>query len=157
MTRILGAFALSLALAPAVARADGPLKVGVFAVDASPPVGSPLAYDPTKAATISPTTGFITSAPSPYNGLILPGTGFSDKAKQVVAPSVYNNPQVQALFHNLPSGLINTVYNTFAPRAGFAFDLTGQQTTVLHGGYGMSYERVEGNYIYGASSQLPLR
>src|SRR3954470_20160506 len=25
-----------------------PLKVGVFAVDASPPVGSPLAYDPTK-------------------------------------------------------------------------------------------------------------
>ncbi len=25
-----------------------PLKVGVFAIDASPPVGSPLAYDPTK-------------------------------------------------------------------------------------------------------------
>ncbi|MCA9067525.1 MAG: hypothetical protein KDA84_01285, partial [Planctomycetaceae bacterium] len=25
------------------------LRVGVFAVDASPPVGSPLAYDPTKA------------------------------------------------------------------------------------------------------------
>ncbi|MHC5537627.1 hypothetical protein ACYOEI_05285, partial [Singulisphaera rosea] len=25
-----------------------PLKVGVFAVDASPPIGSPLAYDPTR-------------------------------------------------------------------------------------------------------------
>lgn len=113
-------------------------------------------YDPTKAATVSPTTGFITSNPAPYNGLILPGTGFSEKAKQVVAPSVYNNPQVTALFHNLPAGIINTVYNTFAPRVGFAYDLTGKQDTVIRGGYGMSYERVEGNYIYGAASQLPF-
>jgi len=116
----------------------------------------PGSYDPTRAATISPTTGVITSNPAPYNGLVLPGTGFSDKAKQVVAPSVYNNPQVQALFHNLPSGLINNVYNTFAPRVGFAYDLSGKQETVLHGGYGISYERVEGNYIYGAASQLPF-
>lgn len=29
------------------ARADEPLKVGLFAVDASPPIGSPMAYDPT--------------------------------------------------------------------------------------------------------------
>lgn len=113
-------------------------------------------YDPTKAATVSGTTGFITSNPSPYNGLILPGTGFSDKAKQVVAPSVYNNPQVTALFHGLPGGIISTVYNTFAPRAGFAYDLTGKQDTVIRGGYGMSYERVEGNYIYGAASQVPF-
>jgi len=116
----------------------------------------PNSYDPAKAATVSPISGVITSNPSPYNGLVLPGTGFSDKSKQVVAPSVYNNPQVQALFHNLPSGLINTVYNTFAPRVGFAYDVSGRQETVLHGGYGISYERVEGNYIYGAASQLPF-
>ena len=116
----------------------------------------PNSYDPTKAATVNPSTGLITSNPAPYNGLVLPGTGFSDKAKQVVAPSVYNNPQVLALFHGLPAGLINNVYNTFAPRVGFAYDLTGRQQTVIHGGYGMSYERVEGNYIYGAVSQLPF-
>lgn len=114
-------------------------------------------YDSTKAAVVSPTTGLITSNTlAPYNGLILPGTGFSAKAKQVVAPAVYNNPAVQALFHNLPAGIINTVYNTFAPRVGFAYDITGKQSTVLHGGYGMSYERVEGNYIYGSVSQLPF-
>jgi hypothetical protein len=113
-------------------------------------------YDSTKATTINPATGLITAAPSPYNGLVLPGTGFSDKAKQVVAPSVYNNPQVQALFHNLAPGIVHTVYNTFAPRVGFAYDVSGKQETVIHGGYGMSYERVEGNYIYGASSQLPF-
>lgn len=113
-------------------------------------------YNPALAATISPTTGAITSLPSPYNGLVLPGTGFSDKSKQVVPASVYNNPQVQALFHGLPAGLVNTTYNTFSPRLGFAYDVTGRQDTVVRGGYGMSYERVEGNYIYGSASQLPF-
>lgn len=116
----------------------------------------PSLYDQSKAAVVSPTTGLITSNASPFNGLVLPGTGFSDKAKQVVSPTVYNNPQVQALFRGRPGGIVQTVYNTFAPRLGFAYDLTGQQTTVLHGGYGMSYERVEGNYLYNAVSQIPF-
>ena len=42
---------LFLAAAMGDARGAPPLKVGVFAVDASPPVGSPLAYDPTKGVT----------------------------------------------------------------------------------------------------------
>jgi len=48
MLRGLGVLALFLAVMEAEARGDGPLKVGGFAVDASPPVGSPMAYDPTK-------------------------------------------------------------------------------------------------------------
>jgi hypothetical protein len=48
MVRRLGMLALGLAALSAESRAAGPLKVGVFAVDASPPVGSPMAYDPTK-------------------------------------------------------------------------------------------------------------
>ncbi|MHB1561240.1 MAG: hypothetical protein ACYC61_27660, partial [Isosphaeraceae bacterium] len=36
----------------APARAEVPLKIGVFAVDASPPVGSPLAYDPNKGVVL---------------------------------------------------------------------------------------------------------
>jgi hypothetical protein len=48
MFRTLGALALFLSALPSEALAGAPLKVGVFAVDASPPVGSPLAYDPTK-------------------------------------------------------------------------------------------------------------
>src|SRR5438093_787339 len=49
MDRGLGVLALCLAVLQAEAQADRRLKVGVFAVDASPPIGSPLAYDPTKA------------------------------------------------------------------------------------------------------------
>ena len=42
-------FAVFLISLPAGTRAaEEPLKAGVFAVDASPPIGSPLAYDPTK-------------------------------------------------------------------------------------------------------------
>ena len=41
-------FAFIIAFLLAAPPAAEPLKVGVFAVDASPPVGSPLAYDPTK-------------------------------------------------------------------------------------------------------------
>jgi hypothetical protein len=48
MKRFLAIIAGSFALAAGVARADAALRVGVFAVDASPPIGSPLAYDPTK-------------------------------------------------------------------------------------------------------------
>src|SRR5438093_2849464 len=48
MDRGLGVLALCLAVLQAEAQADRRLKVGVFAVDASPPVGSPMAYDRTK-------------------------------------------------------------------------------------------------------------
>src|SRR4051794_20515626 len=48
MARPLGLLALFLAVTPTEAGEDRPPKVGTFAVDASPPVGSPLAYDPTK-------------------------------------------------------------------------------------------------------------
>jgi hypothetical protein len=48
MFRHLGTIALFLATTIGAARAAEPLKVGVFAVDASPPVGSPLAYDQNK-------------------------------------------------------------------------------------------------------------
>src|SRR5258708_37064105 len=48
MLRHLGTIALFLATTIGAARAAEPLKVGVFAIDASPPVGSPLAYDQNK-------------------------------------------------------------------------------------------------------------
>src|SRR4051794_1061272 len=48
MSRTLTMLALLVAGVAGVARSAEPLKVGVFAVDASPPIGSPLAYDPTK-------------------------------------------------------------------------------------------------------------
>jgi hypothetical protein len=40
--------------------------------------------------------------------------------------------------------LIDTNYNNFAPRVGFAYDLSGNHTDVLRGGYGIFYYQVRG-------------
>jgi len=40
--------------------------------------------------------------------------------------------------------LIDTNYNNFAPRVGFAYDLTGKHTDILRGGYGIFYYQVRG-------------
>jgi hypothetical protein len=39
-----------------------------------------------------------------------------------------------------PSSLYNKDYNNFAPRFSVAYDLTGQGTTILRGGYGIFYD-----------------
>ena len=50
--------------------------------------------------------------------------------------------------NGIPKGLVDNHWNTFAPRVGFAYDLTGHQKTVLRGGAGMFYERLAGNEMY---------
>jgi outer membrane receptor protein involved in Fe transport len=42
------------------------------------------------------------------------------------------------------ASLIDTNYNNFAPRIGFAYDLTGKHTDILRGGYGIFYYQVRG-------------
>ena len=65
MFRPLLTIALVLAATLGRASAAEPLKVGVFAVDASPPVGSPMAYDPTKGV----------AHPLSCRGVVLIGAG----------------------------------------------------------------------------------
>jgi Carboxypeptidase regulatory-like domain len=99
----------------------------------TPPVWStqtPGAIDPTSYGVSQP-AGF----PSSYylNGMVFPGQ-----------PGV-------------PHGLVNNDYNTFQPRVGFSYDLSGTGRTVLRGGFGTFYERMQGNDIYGlANSNLPF-
>ena len=55
----------------------------------------------------------------------------------------------------LRRGLVENHPWLFAPRIGFAIDLTGRARTVLRGGYGMGYYRVEGNDVYGLVGNPP--
>lgn len=46
-------------------------------------------------------------------------------------------------------------WGTLAPRVGFAYDVFGNGSTSVRGGYGMSYERNFGNVTYNASFNPP--
>lgn len=115
----------------------------------------PQYYNLASAPQLNPKTGAILAGTGdPFNGLTLGGSAFPDAAVQRIANAT--NPAVTALFRGIPSTLANTYWGTPAPRFGFAYDVTGKQRTVLRGGYGVFYERIEGNFIFSAINNPPF-
>jgi len=55
-----------------------------------------------------------------------------------------------------PRGMVNNYYNSLAPRVGFAYDLTGGGKTIMRGGFGMYYERIQGNDVYNTGPNPPF-
>ncbi len=116
----------------------------------------PQYFNPAQEAGINRATGaIIAGSGNPYDGLVLGGSGFPQAAVSRI-PGTTTDPAVLALFHNLPLGTANTDWNTWEPRLGFAYDLTGHGNTVLRGGYGVFYERIEGNYLFSAVNNPPF-
>ncbi|MGH9667700.1 MAG: hypothetical protein ACRD9L_25060, partial [Bryobacteraceae bacterium] len=92
-------------------------------------------WDPSKAPQVSPTgSTIIPGTGDPYNGLVLPGSGFPDSAKGRVPAA--SDPAVQALFHGLPSGFNPLRTTNFQPRLSFAWDIFGNSKMALRGGWG---------------------
>jgi hypothetical protein len=115
----------------------------------------PQYFDPKKAVSIVPSTGAIVAGSGdPYNGLVLGGPGFPKSA--IGRVPVASDPAVTALFHGLPNGVMNTDNATWAPRFGFAYDVTGHASTVVRGGLGVFYERIEGNFIFSSVNNPPF-
>lgn len=57
--------------------------------------------------------------------------------------------------NGVPKGLAHDSWSNWGPRLGFAYDLTGQGRTVLRGGFGMMYERIQGNDMYNGAVNPP--
>jgi Carboxypeptidase regulatory-like domain len=55
-----------------------------------------------------------------------------------------------------PRGLVKNDYGTLQPRVGFSEDLFGSGKTVLRGGIGSFYERMQGNDIYDVAPSVPF-
>ena len=106
----------------------------------------PAAYDPTKAVTIL-ANGTIdtTKGGNRFNGLVRPGPGVP--SSEVGRVSSANDPNVVAV----PAVGRRGVYkpqNLFAPRFSFAWSPFKNDKTAIRGGFGMFYDRPEGNLIF---------
>src|SRR6266566_8579939 len=106
----------------------------------------PSLYDPAKTAimlpdgTVSPLSPGLGTSPNPIlagvqlylNGIGIPGQ------------------------NGVPQGLVNNHWAAFGPRLGFAYDVSGNAKTVVRGGFGIMYERIQGNDMYDAGPNIPF-
>jgi len=68
----------------------------------------------------------------------------------------YLNGIREAGVGGFPRGNVRNHYYTFQPRIGWAWDISGNGKTVFRGGYGLFWERIQGNDVYNAALNPPF-
>ena len=70
-------------------------------------------------------------------------------------PAYINGTNLAGL-EGYPRGVVTNDYKTWQPRVGFSEDLFGNGRTILRGGFGTFYERMQGNDIFGVATSAPF-
>jgi hypothetical protein len=97
----------------------------------------------------------LTTATSfdPSNGAFLPNApGLQTKS----IGTFYMNGVDIAGQGGTSTALVKNDYKTWMPRVGFSYDVSGNGKTVVRGGFGTFYERIQGNDIYDAAGSPPF-
>ena len=95
----------------------------------------PQFYDPAKAPQVAANGSIVPGTGDPYNGLVLPGSGWPEAAKGRIPQ--YNDPAINALFRGVPRGF-NPLRNTnLQPRLSLAWDVFGDGRLAIRTGAGV--------------------
>jgi hypothetical protein len=116
-------------------------------------------YNPANAATFeNDGSGNIcgpTSGPTVCPGGVSPGL-ITSPNPILTGLEFYGNGIGIGGVGGIPKGLVNTPNKNFGPRIGFAYDLTGQGKTVVRGGFGIMFDRIQGNDMYNGATNTPF-
>ncbi len=104
------------------------------------PADAPIFVAGSNGNAISPSSPGLGTSPNP----ILAGTEF------------YLNGIGIAGKNGIPNGMVKNYWTDFGPRIGFAYDLMGDHKTVVRGGFGIMYERIQGNDMYNGGPNQPF-
>ncbi len=114
----------------------------------------PKLYDPTKAVTLNLNGTIDTSkGGNRYNGLIIAGNGVpQDELGRV---SNAKSAAVLAVPTGAPRGLYEDQH-VFMPRIGFAYSPNADNKMAIRGGFGIFYDKPEGNIIFSSVNIPPF-
>ena len=117
---------------------------------------NPALYQTALAPTLDTATGAFCTAASATCAGASAGLQTFQPIGTTVDTQFYMNGMAIEGQGGTPHSIVTNFWKTYQPRIGFSDDLFGNGKTILRGGFGTFFERVQGNDVYNLSGAAPF-